>query len=352
MTTPKETYVRHNIRSIVFTVAVVVVCLILIVFSVSMGDYPIGFSEAYGIIVDHILGNTPDTYEGHLKDFIVCDLNMGHVLGAVLVGAVLSVAGAAMQMVLRNPLADPYSVGISSGASFGVTLSIVAGFTIFPVGGLIAGQIVNAFVFSLIPMAAILAISVVKRTSPTMTILVGVSLMYLFSAATTLMKVTAEPNKLAEAYRWAIGSLGTIPWADMPFVIAAATVSVVFMTYMAGRLNILTTNRNLVQSLGINHSRTSAAVMLVASLTTSTVVCFTGTIGFVGLVAPHLARTISGSNARYLIPCSAAMGMLMLLVSDIVARLVSLPVGVITALIGAPVFLYFLIRNRKTSWNW
>ena len=346
----RVTYRRKLRLNMLVVIIGIILGIVTILLSVTVGDYPLSFSKAYQIIADHIMGKELTTYVERLEDFIVVDLNLSHAVGAILVGAVLSVGGAAMQLMLRNPLADSYTLGISSGASFGVTLFIVYGITIVPMSSMITGQIVNAFVFSLIPMAAILFISVVRKTSPTMTILVGVALMYIFSAGTTLMKVSAAPSKLAEAYRWGIGNIGDIGWENMPVVLFAAAMSCGFLLFYWRTLNVLSIGRNQTLSLGVNYSRSSALVMLVVSLSTAMVVCFTGTIGFVGLVCPHLSRLFVGPNARYLIPTSAIMGALVLLGSDIIARSVSLPVGVITALIGAPVFLFFLLKMRKNEW--
>jgi iron complex transport system permease protein/cobaltochelatase CobN len=303
--------------------------------------------------MEHLRGAEPQTYAERLKDRIVWDMNAPRALGGILIGVILAVGGAVMQSMVRNPLADPYTTGISSGALFGVTLYIVAGVSIIPFASAGASQMANAFLFALVPAAVILFISAFRKTSPTMIVLIGIGVMYMFSASVSMMKFTADPNALEEVYTWGIGSIGKIAWGDIPTLAVATALLTASMMSFSKSLNVLASGDESSVSLGVDPIRLRMVCLAIVSVATAAAVCFSGTIGFVGLVAPHVARIFVGSNTRHLIPCAAVVGAFMLIAADCAARnagTTGLPVGVITALIGSPLFLYFLIKQRKSAW--
>lgn len=325
--------------------------LIALGFSFSFGKYPVGFLDSYGIIADHIRGWGP---ADEMKDFIVWDLRLPRSIMALAAGAGLAVGGAAMQSMMRNPLADPYTIGVSSGASLGATLSIVLGISILPFVDPQTSVIVNAFVFSLVPVAVILLVTRYRRTTPTMMILSGIAVMYIFSATTQLIMLTADPDALAEAYEWNVGTLGKADWSNIGIVISASAFGIAFLCLMSRNLNIVTSGDRCAKSFGVDSNRVRIACMVVISIVTATIVSFTGTIGFLGLISPHVVRMFLGSNNRFLIPASAAFGALLLMLADCAAKVAGptgLPVGVITALIGGPLFLLLLIRMRRNAWK-
>ncbi len=346
-------YKRHFRKSVLLTAGMLILIFIVSIVSISISQYPMGFTETYHILMDHIRGVQPITYVERLKDMIVWDMNLPRAIGGVAVGATLGVGGAIMQSIIRNPLADPYTTGISSGALFGVTLYVILGFSVFPFVGGDTGLIINAFIFALIPAAVIIFISTFRKTSPVMMVLIGIGVMYIFTASTSLLKFTADPNSLADIYIWGVGSIGKVTWDNIPMLLGAMAFLLIFSMIMSKSINVLSAGDEAATSLGVNPARLRIICLIVVSIATATAVCFTGTIGFVGLVAPHIARIFVGSNTRYLIPCSAAVGGLMLIAAECIARnagSTGLPVGVITALIGSPIFLYFLIRQKKSAW--
>ncbi|MDR0523067.1 MAG: iron ABC transporter permease [Candidatus Methanoplasma sp.] len=321
--------------------------------SISVSQYPVGLSEAYGILFGHLGGYEPRGYEEALKDRIVWEMNMPRALGGIMIGAILAIGGAVMQSALRNPLADPYTTGISSGAMFGVALYVVMGVTILPFASPGASQMANAFAFALIPAAIMLFLSAFRNTSSTMMILIGIGVMYIFSASVSLMKFTADPRALEEVYVWGVGSIGKVGWGDVAPLAAALMAISAAMAYLSKSINVLSSGDKLSSSLGVRPVRLRMICLAFVSVSVAAAVCFSGTIGFVGLVAPHVSRILVGSDARRLIPCSAAVGALLLLAADCIARnagTTGLPVGVVTALIGGPLFLYFLIRQKKGVW--
>jgi iron complex transport system permease protein len=258
-----------------------------------------------------------------------------------------------MQSTLKNPMADSYTTGVSSGAAFGATLSIVAGFTLFSSQ---FGMLVNAFVFSLAPTAVIILVSKLRNVSSTSMILAGLAVMYIFNACTTVLKLWAEPDALASLYRWQVGSLNNMIWGNVPVMLAVTTIGSIAVLLLSNKINILSSGDESAKSLGVNAQNLRVICLAIVSLITASIVSFTGTIGFVGLVAPHIVRLFIGSDNRFLIPASGAFGALLLLVSDFIGRTVIAPavleVGVITAFIGGPMFLYLIIRQKREAWRW
>ncbi|MDR2846019.1 MAG: iron ABC transporter permease [Candidatus Methanoplasma sp.] len=349
-----RTYHRYISKKILFIAICIVLSVIAVGLEISFGQYNIGFFESYGILADHISGNIATGREGVTKDYVVWSMRLPRAIGGLAVGATLGVCGAAMQSALKNPLADPYTTGISSGASLGAAVSIILGICIIPT---ITGDIsivVNAFLFSLIPAGVIILVTKMRKVGSTSMIMTGIAVMYIFSATTSLLMFSANPDALAEVYIWTVGTLGRANWTNLPLLIVAAATSIVLLQTVAKKLNILVMSDENATSLGINAKHLRLFTLAIVSLGTSIVVSFTGTIGFVGLVAPHVVRIFIGSDNRYLIPASAAFGAVMLLFADCVAKEVGttgLPVGVITALIGGPLFLILLMRQHKSIWG-
>lgn len=338
-------------RSIVIKIGFIITCIFVAVvvmgISLTIGDYEIGFLETYGIIWDHITGNIQDV----TKDSVICDLRMPRIITGVLTGAALAVAGATMQTTLKNPLADPYTTGISSGASFGATLAICLGVS-FVGGGYVV--VVNAFIFSLIPTAAIMVVSKMRGASPTTMVMAGIAVMYIFNAFTTVVKLFASPESLSSLFQWSVGSINGTRWDDVYVMIPFVIVGTIIIQILSRQLNVLISGDESAKTLGVDADRLRMISILVVALMTAAVVSFTGLIGFIGLVCPHVVRMFIGSDNRYLVPASAAFGVALLLFADLVGRTLiptsALPVGVITAFIGGPLFLYLIVRQKKNRW--
>ncbi len=333
-------------RKVLFIILCILGAFIAGVYLLTIGDYPIGFVESFTIVIDHITGNIQDP----TKDFIIIERRLPMIVMAVVVGVCLAVAGATMQSVMKNPLADPYTTGISSGASFGASLAIISGITV------VTGQwglVVNAFVFSLIPMGVIILVSMMRHTSPTTMILAGIAVMYFFDAITTVIRLHANPDALKEVYNWGVGSLGYANWQNIPVVVFTTTVAVIAMMLLSRTLNVLASGDDSAKSLGVDSDKIRIASLLIVSFATAAIVSFTGTIGFVGLVCPHIARMFIGADNRFLIPASAAFGAMLVIVADIIARSLAdtLQVGVVLSFIGGPLFLYILMKQRREMWR-
>lgn len=343
-------YDHYLLKKIVFTIFCLVVVAAAFFVGMNIGDYNTTAADVIKVIKWHLSGNIPTDDASVMLNYIIWDLRVPRALGTICLGAILSVCGVAMQSAMKNPLADPYTTGIASGASFGVALLVIWNIALFPALSYNLRLTMNAFIFSLLPTAIILIFSQLKKTSPTRMILTGIAVMYLFSATTSLMMLMANPDNLAEVYRWNLGNLGEINWDNLGFFVFAGLFCVTTISLFASKLNILSMNDNAVKSMGIEPNRARTLILLLVSISTALAVCFTGTIGFVGLVVPHMMRMVIGSDCKYLIPACAAFGGLFLVCCDLIAKAVivaGLPVGVITSLIGAPMFIYILLRRSK-----
>ena len=341
-----ESYRRYVARKWIFMILCIAAAFITVGLALTVGTYKITFLETYSVIWDHITGNVED----QLADEVIFDLRMPRILAGIFAGAGLAVAGACMQSILKNPLADPFTTGVSAGASLGATLAIIVGISI---GGM--GVVSNAFVFALIPTSIMVAISRKKNASPTMMIMAGIAVMYLFSAVTTLLKLWSDPDDLKSLYMWEVGSLGLASWADIKVMIPVVVAGVIFIQLLSRQLNVMATGDENAKALGVNASQLRTIGMIVVALVAATIVSFTGMIGFVGLVCPHVVRIVIGADNRYLIPASAVFGVALLLIADLVGRTLLSPtiiqVGVITSFLGGPMFLWLLLRKKSKIWG-
>ena len=346
-------FIRKTRLSYLLIAALAVPLVAVAVYSFCVSLYPMDFGDVVTVLRNRWNGIVPVEYDDRILDYLVFEGNVPRAIVGILAGATLGMSGAVMQSSMRNPLADPYTTGISSGALFGVTISVILGISVIPGAGEVS-KIANAFVFALIPAAVIVLFSVHRKVTPTAMILIGLGVMYMFSAATTMLKYSADPLHIAEIYEWGVGTLVGVGWDAVWILLATTAVLTILLMAFCGRINVLSSGDSMSVALGVDPKRTRLIVLIAVSVCTAATVCFTGSIGFVGLVVPHIGRILVGSDLKRLIPASALLGALLLVGSDMIARVIGssgLPVGVITALIGSPLFLYFLIKQRRSAWN-
>ncbi len=345
----RRDYARSNRMKVVFIIGFAVLAALAFFATLGFGVYHISMADAIQTLFDHMSGKYVDPDD----DYYIFDVRLPRAYGAAFAGAALAVAGAVMQNIFRNPLADPYTMGVSSGAFLGAVLYIILGITIVPIPG-VSGGVVNAFLFSLIPTAILLLITAFRKMTPTAMILTGIAIMYVFSSICQILMVTSDSESMASAYQWRVGSLSRMQWDYVLTMVIAPTVLMVVIWFLSGKFNVMYAGDRAMQSLGEKPMLVRIVSLVLASLLTASVVAFTGTIGFIGLVGPHVARIFVGSNNRYLIPASAAFGAAFLLVADSIAKVTGvngLPVGVICSMIGGPLFIFILIRQRKSAWT-
>jgi len=283
---------------------------------------------------------------------IIWHLRLPRALMGLAAGAVLAMAGVALQGSLRNPLVSPFTLGVSSGASFGAALAIVLGIGLFGTGACLI--VANAFVFALLATFMTLGIARIRGMTAESVILAGIAVMYMFSAGVTLLQYVARQWELAELVYWLMGDLSRAEWRRLDVVSLAVLVCIPLFKF-AWDLNALMMGDDVARSLGTNPTTTRVACASLSALAVAVVVCMTGPIGFVGLMAPHLARLLVGADHRFLMPTSALLGALLLSTADLLARTVmmplEIPVGVVTSFLGVPLFVHLLIRARREIWR-
>lgn len=343
-------YDAHIRRKWVTLLTVVIMTLAIGIFSIAKGSINLSLLEIFKTFIGK--GETA-------SKTVIFGIRMPRVVAAILVGAALGVTGAVMQCVLNNPLASASTLGVSQGASFGAAIGII----VFG-GGVVTGGSTNvavsvenpyivtlcAFFFGSISTLVILLLSQLKRNlGPGGLVLAGVALSSLFTGGSTLLQYFADETKLSAVVFWTFGNLGGVSWKQLYVLAAILLVTMLYFILNRWNYNAMRNGPDVAKSLGVDARSVMLASMGICSLTAAVSVAFAGIISFVGLVAPHIMRKFVGDDYRFLIPCSAVAGSLVLLAADTFGRLiiqpVILPVGAITSFLGAPVFLALLLRG-------
>ncbi|MBR6203677.1 MAG: iron ABC transporter permease [Candidatus Methanomethylophilaceae archaeon] len=352
--TDKESVISEYHRQIARKLLVLALCVIGIVLFVGLLSLCVydnmTLAEAYEVIWNHITGQP---YEPRSRfwwaDRYIWNTAMPHAIVAILAGASLAVCGTLMQAIMGNPLADPYSTGISSGACFGAVAAIVVGISFASVASEV-GLVTNAFIGALVPAGLIILISSKIRMTPATLILLGTAISYFFNSMITYLMVTTDADTLKSAYMWQIGSLDGMSWSYIPLMLAVTVLGSAFVMLMSRKLNVMSLGENSATSLGIDVQRFRTICLVIMAFMTASIVAFTGIIGFVGLVAPHLVRLLVGSDNRFVMPISMAVGALLLLIADYLAyQLSNIPVGVVMSIIGSPVFLLLIMYHTRKA---
>jgi iron complex transport system permease protein len=350
----KTNYKSYTKRKILFIAICLIIAFSSVGISVSIGGRNVEFFDVYSTIYHHIIGTPliPGTSEW-MDDYIIWNVRLPRAVFAAVAGAGLAVGGAVMQSVMKNPLADPYTTGVSSGACFGVAVGMVLGFTAFSQMDQF-GLVLNAFIFALIPMIMIIMLSPLSNSSPATLILAGVAISYLFNALNTLLLVTTDAETLATVYRWQIGSLVNITWDSVPLMAVITISGIGVISFLSKKLNLMALGDAQAKSLGLDVNSLRIVCLVIMSLMTASVIAYAGIIGFVGLISPHIVRMIIDADNRFVIPASAAFGAAFLMVADIISRMISdigaIPVGVVISFVGAPIFLYLIIKQGRHIW--
>ena len=339
------------LRKMLFIAALAAVCIAAAGISLTINGRGIGFLDCYEYILGHIAGAT---YErgtaAWFDDYVLWNTYLPRIVIAIVSGCGLAVSGVLMQGVLSNPLADPYTTGVSDGAALGASVAIITGLTFSSIAGSM-GIVANAFVCSIIPAAILIVLSNVIRMTPATCILAGTALSGILSGIQSLIMYGADSDTLASALKWGIGTFNQTSWDDcmVPIVVTAAGIAA--SAFLHRGLNLLALGDAGARSLGLDADHFRTVCMIVATLVATSVICYVGVIGFVGLVAPHMVRMAIGGDNRLVIPASMLAGSALLLVSDLLARVLVYPdelrVGVIMSVIGAPVFLFMILGRKR-----
>jgi len=342
-------YAGYIRRKRVATTGMFLLMVTLFAAAVSLGAVPIHPRE----IIDLIFFG-----EGSRRaQLILMQIRLPQAVAAVAAGAGLAASGAVMQSVLKNPLASPITLGISHAAAFGAAFSvIILGSGVMASSSADAVAISNpaitvgaAFFFAMATAGIIILIASKKGGSPQILILTGVALGSLFTAGTMLLQFFADDIQLAAMVFWTFGDLARADWNDLFVLVPVTAAIMVFFLFNIRSYNAMGLGDETAHGLGIKVKQVRLSGMMAASLATATIISFVGIISFIGLVAPHIVRRLLGDDHSFLLPASMAAGGLILLASDIGARLVLLPhvlpVSIFTAFLGAPVFIYLVIKG-------
>jgi iron complex transport system permease protein len=284
---------------------------------------------------------------------VLWEIRMPIALMAVVVGAALSVAGAQMQTVLNNPLASPFTLGISAGASFGAALALAFGVAIIPAAVEYVVPI-NAFAVAMLAAFLIHLVSMRRGVTVQTIVLLGIALVFTFNALIALVQFFATQQALAAVVFWTMGSLTKATWGKFWITLTVVAIVLPFFFRRAWALTAMRLGDAKAESFGINISRMRLETMILVSLLSAIPVAFVGTVGFVGLVGPHIARMLIGDDQRFFLPASALSGALILSASSVVSKSLIpgtiFPIGVVTSLVGIPFFISLILSNQRRSW--
>ncbi|MDR3679295.1 MAG: iron ABC transporter permease [Flavipsychrobacter sp.] len=336
------------------SVILLAILLITILLSVGMGAVTIAPMQTIAILAKQA-GMAMHASFTSEQEAVLTIIRLPRVLMAVLTGATLAIAGATIQGLFRNPLADPALIGISSGASVAAVVFIVCGHhllahlpNIISMYALSLATFVGAFLATLV----VYKLSQVNgKTIVSTMLLAGIAINAITGAVTGMFTFAANDAQLRSITFWALGSLGGATWRTLSAVLPFMCIPLLVLPAMSKSLNAFALGEANAQHLGIDTERTKRIIVLLTALCVGASVSVTGVIGFVGLVVPHIIRAITGPDHRYLLILSALAGAVLVVVADLLARTLfapaELPIGIITAIIGAPFFLYLLLKDRK-----
>lgn len=332
-------------KEILGIVLLVFLPIILFFASFLIGRYPIDLVDVIKTILCPIF---PQLEVSQTITTIVFEIRLPRIIGALVVGAALAMAGSAFQGIFKNPLVSSDLLGVSNGAGFGAALAIL-------LSGLNVVTQIFAFVFGLISVSVTYLISKsYKNGGILVLVLSGVAISAFFGALVSAVKFIADPDdKLPEIVYWLMGSLASITVDKLIMISVPIIIGVVILMLLRWRINLLSMGDEEAQALGLNPSRTRLIVIAACTLLTSAAVSVSGIIGWLGLVIPHMTRMIVGPDNKILIPASLSLGASFLLLIDNISRAVisiEIPIGILTAVIGVPIFLY-LLRKGYSEWS-
>jgi iron complex transport system permease protein len=346
---PSGTYLMGKRTRILSLLGLAAVLVLVIVLATTIGSVKVPLQTTFQVLLDRLpLVDLNQTWQSTIATIIV-DIRLPRVILAGLVGAALAIAGATYQGLFRNPLADPYLIGVSQGASLGAVIGFLlpaawnlSGFGVIPV---------FAFIGAIVSTVVVYLLARVGKTLPVTTlILAGVALSALLGSIVSYF-IISSGDKMHGIIFWIMGSFAMSRWSEVGIVLPYMAVGTAVILVFARLLNVMQLDEEQAQQLGVNVERYKIILLAAATLITAAAVSFVGTIGFVGILIPHAVRLVWGADHRSLLPLCILTGAIFMVLADLVSRTVlaptEIPIGVITAICGAPFFLYLLRRRRK-----
>ena len=336
-------------KYIYIILSLLLLLIVITIFATTIGSVKIPFLTTFGILLSklpfiEIIPTWADSLET-----IILDIRLPRVLLAGIVGAALAISGATYQGLFRNPLADPYLLGVAQGAALGALIGFLVPSTLHNMNFEIIPLF--AFIGAVISTAIVYYLARVGRTLPTTTlILAGVALGALLGSIVSYL-IISSGDKMHGIMFWLMGSFAMSQWSEVKIVLPYIVVGIIVILLFARQLNVMQLDEEQAQQLGINVEKLKIILLAAATLITAAAVSFVGIIGFVGIIVPHAVRLIWGADHRFLLPLSVLTGAIFLIIADLIARTalapLEIPIGIITSVCGAPFFLYLLRRRRE-----
>lgn len=331
---------------------IVPIFLTIVLFAIAIGAAFIGVADVPSNVVFHSflhhlhIPTSERVIVPAYYDMVIWQLRLPRIVMSLLAGASLALCGCVFQSIFRNPICDPYILGISSGASIGAAIAIIVGWDAY-----LFGITLPALATAVLTLLLIMGSAHLRGRQSTQTLLLtGIALNFLISAVITLLMVINQ-QEMQKILFWTMGSVAAVSWQEIACLCPILFIVAGILYYHAKDLNILQLGSDTATSLGVNAQRTTYVTLIASSILIAVVVSFCGVIGFIGLIIPHIARLIFGSDNRRLFTYSMLFGAFFLLVADTLARTIAapseLPVGSITALAGAPFFIYLLLKKNQ-----
>lgn len=327
-----------------------VLCLIILVLAIRSGSVYISLKDLFGIIAGHITGQgTPEGIEP-MMDSIFWTIRMPRAIMAFLVGGALSISGACMQALLQNPLASSYTLGVSSGASVGAALVLILDISIPVLAGFMLPFAGFVFGLASVTAALLLASAIDRSISNTTVVLIGMVLsLFVNGILNLLSSLYSDHSK--QLYLWMMGSFSARGWKHCAILFPVLVICFVILMFMTRKMDIMSFGDLEAQAMGVDAKKTKLTAIIICSLLTGISVAFTGVIGFVDLAAPHIVRKIFGPKHKIVIPMSFIYGGAFMALCDLISRTLlsprEIPVGAVTALLGAPFFAYVFFASRR-----
>jgi len=339
---------RRLSRTSAFVVGGLAALLVSLSVAISVGAVPVPLSTVWGVFLNKLFPGLIEETWSQGREAIVWEIRFPRALLAMMVGAGLAIVGASLQAVTRNPLADPHLLGISSGGAFGAILALLH-------TGLFLGLLtvpLLAFLGSLAATAIVLGVSrFADATSADRLVLAGVAVSFIIMAAANILIFLGDPRATHVVIFWMLGGLGLAQWSQLIYPLVVLAVCTAWLMTRITDLNAMTVGDETASTLGIPVARFRLSVFVAGALITGVMVAFSGIIGFVGLMIPHVTRMIVGGDYRRVLPGSALIGAIFLLWADVIARTImapeDMPIGIVTGLIGGVFFVWLLGRKRS-----
>ena len=333
---------QKNSRGNTLFIVLLVLPLVVFIVSLGIGTYGISPGELLKTLVSFVSPSSQPDLPAAYRD-ILFRIRLPRLLLALAVGAALSISGASLQALFKNPLVNEYILGVSSGAAFGAALSLVFLGRAFP-------PQIAAFLFAALAVGAVLLISGKAESHFISLLLTGIIVTAFFSALLALVEFFASPYVLQALFFWLMGSLSMAAWRDLYISLPLIALGAILLFLMRWRLNVLSMSDEEAKALGVNVRREKMLIIAATTLITSAATAIVGIIGWLGFIVPHFVRLMFGADNRRVIPLSAAMGATIMLVADDIIRGLSsleIPIGIFTSLVGIPIFLLLLKKTKK-----